>query len=146
MQEMDRDGERLLKLRRKLEQAVTSRLDTTAINGHAEKRLPHITNISFGFVEGESLMMALKEIACSSGSACTSASLEPSYVLKSLGVGDDLAHSSLRLSLGKWTTEEQVDYTNEKIVLGGDETAGTQPAVRHAQRGHRPQQVEWAHH
>jgi cysteine desulfurase len=114
--EMDRDGERLLKLRKKLEQGVTGQLDTTQVNGHAEKRLPHITNISFGFVEGESLMMAIKEIACSSGSACTSASLEPSYVLKSLGIGDDLAHSSLRLSLGRWTTEEQVDYAVNAIV------------------------------
>ena len=93
---MSSDAIRLGKLRKKLEESVTSRLDTCQINGHREKRLPHITNISFGFVEGESLMMAVKEIACSSGSACTSASLEPSYVLKNIGVGDDLAHSSLR--------------------------------------------------
>jgi cysteine desulfurase len=114
--EMDADGQRLLALRKRLEDTITSQLDTTAINGNREKRLPHITNISFGFVEGESLMMAIKEIACSSGSACTSASLEPSYVLKSLGIGDDLAHSSLRLSLGRWTTQEQVDYTAKAIV------------------------------
>jgi cysteine desulfurase len=114
--EMDKDAQRLLALRQRLEKAVTSQLDTCAINGHAEKRLPHITNISFGFVEGESLMMAVKEIACSSGSACTSASLEPSYVLKGLGIGDDLAHSSLRLSLGRWTTQEQVDHAAVRIV------------------------------
>ena len=114
--EMDRDGERLLKLRRKLEVELAKRIEVTQVNGHAEKRLPHICNISFGFVEGESLLMGIKDIACSSGSACTSASLEPSYVLKSLGVGDELAHSSLRLSLGRWTTEEEVDYAVEKIT------------------------------
>jgi cysteine desulfurase len=114
--EMELDAQRLLALRKKLEESITSRLDTCQINGHREKRLAHITNISFGFVEGESLMMAVKEIACSSGSACTSASLEPSYVLKGLGIGDDLAHSSLRLSLGKWTTPEQVDYAADRIV------------------------------
>lgn len=114
--EMDDERERLLALRRKLEKSITSRLDTVQVNGHAEKRLPHIANISFGFVEGESLMMATKEIAMSSGSACTSASLEPSYVLKALGIGDDLAHSSLRISMGRFTTEAQVDYAADKIV------------------------------
>ena len=114
--DMDDERERLLALRRKLEQAITGQLDTVQVNGHAEKRLPHIANISFGFVEGESLMMATKEIAMSSGSACTSASLEPSYVLKALGIGDDLAHSSLRISMGRFTTEAQVDYAADKIV------------------------------
>jgi cysteine desulfurase len=114
--EMDADGQRLLKLRQKIERELTGKLDTTAVNGHPEKRLPHIANISFGFVEGESLMMACKDIAMSSGSACTSASLEPSYVLKSLGIGDDLAHSSLRLSMGRWTTDEQVDFAIKQIV------------------------------
>jgi cysteine desulfurase len=114
--EMDTEGARLFKLRKKLEDMLSSSLDVTKVNGHKERRLPQILNISFGFVEGEGLMMAIKEIACSSGSACTSASLEPSYVLKALGVGDDLAHSSLRLSLGRWTTEEEVDYAGKKIV------------------------------
>lgn len=114
--EMERDGQRLLALRRKMEKELASRLEVVQINGHVEKRLPHLTNISFGFVEGESLLMGIKDIACSSGSACTSASLEPSYVLKSLGVGDELAHSSLRLSMGRWTTEEEVDYTISGIV------------------------------
>ena len=117
-QSMDEERERMLKLRRKLETELTSRLDVCQINGHEEKRLPHLTNISFGFVEGEGLMMAVKDIACSSGSACTSASLEPSYVLKSLGVGDELAHSSLRLPMGRWTTEDEVDR-----VIAGVETA-----------------------
>ncbi|MEE2894172.1 MAG: aminotransferase class V-fold PLP-dependent enzyme, partial [Planctomycetota bacterium] len=99
--EMEAERDRLLALRRKLETSLSSRMDVVQVNGHAERRLPHLTNISFGFVEGESLMMGIKQIACSSGSACTSASLEPSYVLKGLGLGDDLAHSSLRLSLGR---------------------------------------------
>ncbi len=144
--EMDRDGERLLKLRRKLEDAVVSQLDSCVINGHREKRLPHITNISFGFVEGESLMMAIKEIACSSGSACTSASLEPSYVLKALGVGDELAHSSLRLSLGKWSTEAEVDYTAEAIVKAVKKLRLLSPLYDMHLEGIDLSKVEWAHH
>lgn len=144
--EMDRDGERLLKLRRRLEDAVVSQLDSCVINGNREKRLPHIANISFGFVEGESLMMAIKEIACSSGSACTSASLEPSYVLKALGVGDELAHSSLRLSLGKWTTEEEVDYTAGAIVKAVKKLRTLSPLYDMHMEGIDLSKVEWAHH
>jgi cysteine desulfurase len=146
MQEMDRDADRLFKLRRKLEQAITSRLDVTQINGNLEKRLPHITNISFGFVEGESLMMAMKEIAVSSGSACTSASLEPSYVLKTIGVGDDLAHSSLRFSLGKWTTEQQIDYTIEKTVTAVQKLRTLSPLYDMHKEGIDLSKIEWAHH
>jgi cysteine desulfurase len=116
VQEMDAERERVFKMRKYLEQKVTKALPVTQINGHADRRLAHLTNISFGFVEGESLMMATKEIAMSSGSACTSASLEPSYVLKSLGIGDDLAHSSLRISLGRWTTEAEIEYAADKII------------------------------
>jgi cysteine desulfurase len=144
--EMDADGARLLALRRKLEDTITRELDTTSINGHREKRLPHITNISFGFVEGESLMMACKELACSSGSACTSASLEPSYVLKSLGVGDDLAHSSLRLSLGRWTTEEEVDYAAGAIVKAVRKLRQLSPLYDMHREGIDLTKVEWAHH
>lgn len=114
--EMDAERDRLLNLRKRIETKVTEGLDVVQVNGHPDRRLPHLTNISFGFVEGESLMMATKEIAMSSGSACTSASLEPSYVLKSLGIGDDLAHSSLRISMGRWTTQEEADYAADKIV------------------------------
>jgi cysteine desulfurase len=146
MNEMDRDGERLLKLRRKLEQGITSQLDTTQINGHADRRLPQISNISFGFVEGESLMMACKEIAVSSGSACTSASLEPSYVLKSLGVGDDLAHSSLRFSMGRWTTEEQVDYTIQKVVGAVKKLRELSPLYDMHKEGIDLTKIEWAAH
>ena len=144
--EMQSDGARLLKLRNKMEQTITSQLDSCVVNGHAEKRLPHLTNISFGFVEGESLMMAVKEVACSSGSACTSASLEPSYVLKSLGVGDELAHSSLRLSFGKWTTEAEVDYTAAAIVKAVKKLRELSPLYDMHKEGIDLSKVEWAHH
>jgi len=144
--EMDADGARLLKLRQKIESTITSRLDSCQVNGHREKRLPHIANISFGFVEGESLMMACKEIACSSGSACTSASLEPSYVLKGLGVGDELAHSSLRLSLGRWTTEAQVDYATDKIITAVQKLRTLSPLYDMHKEGIDLSKVEWAKH
>jgi cysteine desulfurase len=144
--EMQHEGERLLKLRKRLEQGITSKLDTVQINGHAEKRLPHISNISFGFVEGESLMMACKDIAVSSGSACTSASLEPSYVLKGLGIGDDLAHSSLRFSLGRWTTEEEIDYTINKVVESVSRLRELSPLYDMHKEGIDLTKIEWAHH
>lgn len=144
--EMDRDAARLLALRTRIEEGVTSKLDSCQVNGHATRRLPHITNISFGFVEGEGLMMAVKEIACSSGSACTSASLEPSYVLKALDVSDELAHSSLRLSLGKWTTQEQVDFAIEKIVAAVRKLREMSPLYDMHKEGIDLSKVEWGNH
>lgn len=146
LQEMDHDGERLLKLRQKMERELTAALDVTQINGHRERRLPHILNISFGFVEGEGLMMAIKEIACSSGSACTSASLEPSYVLKALGIGDDLAHSSLRLSLGKWTTDEEVEYAIAKITEAVKKLRVLSPLYDMHREGIDINTIQWAAH
>lgn len=146
MREMDADGQRLLKFRTRIEQAVTSRLEMCQVNGHAERRLPHITNISFGFVEGEGLMMAMKDVAVSSGSACTSASLEPSYVLKALGVGDELAHSSLRLSMGKWTTEADVEYTIERIVQAVSKLRTMSPLWDMYKEGIDVSKIEWAKH
>ena len=146
MAEMESDAKRLIVLRDKIEREVTSRLDSCQVNGHKTRRLPHLTNISFGFVEGEGLMMAVKEIACSSGSACTSASLEPSYVLKNLGVGDELAHSSLRLSMGKWTTDEQVDFAIEKIVGAVTKLRQMSPLYDMHKEGIDLSKVEWAHH
>jgi len=114
--EMYDEAARLSKLRDKLENALLE-LEEAFVNGNRAHRLPHITNISFKYVEGEGLMMAFnKDIAVSSGSACTSASLEPSYVLKALGLGDDLAHSSIRFSLGRFTTDEQIDFTIKKVT------------------------------
>lgn len=145
-QDMDSERERLLALRTKLENTISEKLDVIQINGHADKRLAHITNISFGFVEGESLMMATKEIAMSSGSACTSASLEPSYVLKALGVGDDLAHSSLRISMGRWTTEEEVMYAADKIIEAVTKLRDLSPLFDMHNEGIDISKIEWAAH
>ncbi|WP_205509390.1 IscS subfamily cysteine desulfurase [Longitalea arenae] len=114
-QQMQEEGERMSRLRDKLENALLQ-LGDTYVNGSRSSRLPHVTNISFNFVNGDGLMMGLnKDIALSSGAACTSASMEPSYVLKALGVEDELAHSSLRFSIGRYTTEEQVDFVIAKV-------------------------------
>ena len=140
------ERERLVRLRRRLEAELSRRIEVTQVNGHADKRLPHIANISFGFVEGESLMMGVKDIACSSGSACTSASLEPSYVLKSLGVGDELAHSSLRLSLGRWTTEEEVDFAIEQIAKAVEHLRTMSPLYDLHKEGIDISKIQWQAH
>jgi cysteine desulfurase len=114
--EMASESQRLLALRESLREQITSQLDEVYINGSMEHRLPGSLNISFAFVEGESLLMGINDIAVSSGSACTSATLEPSYVLKALGAGDDLAHSSIRFGLGRFNTQAEVDYVANKIV------------------------------
>lgn len=145
-QEMDSTRERLYKLRRKMETELTGTLEVVNINGHLERRLPHLTNISFGFVEGESLLMGISDIACSSGSACTSASLEPSYVLKSLGVGDEMAHSSLRLSLGRWTTEEEVDYTIAGIIKAVNHLRSMSPLYDLHKEGIDISKIVWQAH
>ncbi|MBI1338437.1 MAG: IscS subfamily cysteine desulfurase [Phycisphaera sp.] len=137
---------RLKALRDKLEHGITSQLDHVYVNGHKDKRLPHTTNISFPYVEGESLMMAIKEIAVSSGSACTSASLEPSYVLKSLGLGDDLAHSSIRFGLGRFTTEEEIDYTIDRVVTGVRKLRELSPLYEMVLEGIDLSKIQWATH
>ncbi len=114
--EMADEAARLTQLRNKLMHGIQSQLDETYVNGSLEHRVPGNLNISFAFVEGEGLMMALKEVAVSSGSACTSASLEPSYVLRALGVGEELAHTSIRFGLGRFNTEEEVDYVAGRVV------------------------------
>ncbi|MDD5542623.1 MAG: IscS subfamily cysteine desulfurase [Acidobacteriia bacterium] len=108
--------ERLKRLRERLREGLTTRLDYVHLNGHPEKRIPGSVNLSFEFVEGESLLMGLKDVAVSSGSACTSASLEPSYVLTAIGVGPELAHTSIRFCVGRFNTEEEVDYVIEAVV------------------------------
>ena len=114
--EMAAESKRLSFLRDKLKDRLTRELDEVFINGTMEHHLPNNLNVSFAYVEGESLLMGLSDIAVSSGSACTSATLEPSYVLKALGAGDDTAHSSIRFGLGRFNTEEEVDYVGEKVV------------------------------
>ncbi|MFZ0335874.1 MAG: IscS subfamily cysteine desulfurase [Candidatus Acidiferrales bacterium] len=115
-QEMVEESARLSGLRDRLKDGLMSKLDETFINGSMEHRLPHNINISFAYVEGESLLMGINDIAVSSGSACTSATLEPSYVLKALGVGEDLAHTSIRFGLGRFNTVEEVDYVTGRVV------------------------------
>jgi cysteine desulfurase len=146
MEEMDSERERLLALRTRLEKGLEKGIEHTQINGNRDKRLPNILNMSFGYVEGEGLMMAIKDIACSSGSACTSASLEPSYVLKSLGVGDDLAHSSLRLSMGRFTTEEEVDFAIEKITWAVNHLRNLSPLWDMFKEGIDVNAIEWQNH
>ncbi len=144
--EMAADAERLSKLRDKLEVALTQ-IDESYVNGSTEHRLPHVANISFKYVEGEGLMMGFnKTIALSSGSACTSASLEPSYVLKALGLGDDLAHSSLRFGLGRFTTEEQIDYTIKAVTDTVLKLREMSPLWEMFKEGIDLDSIEWAHH
>ena len=146
LSEMAEEAKRLSKLRDKIENAFLN-LEEVVVNGDVENRLPHVTNISFKHVEGEGLMMTFnQEIALSSGSACTSASLEPSYVLKALGLGDDLAHSSLRLSLGRNTTEEEVDYAIEKISKGVEHMRSLSPIWEMYQEGIDLKSVNWTEH
>lgn len=144
--ERDNEQARLLALRKRIDEQLSTRLDSVVVNGHPDKRLPHLTNVSFGFVEGESLMMACSDLAVSSGSACTSASLEPSYVLKNIGVGDDLAHSSLRISLGRWTTEEEVDYAIESIVKAVNKLRELSPLYDMHKEGIDITKIEWQAH
>lgn len=144
--EMELDTKRIKALRDKLENALLE-VEESYLNGHKEYRLPHVSNISFKYVEGEGLMMGFnKNIALSSGSACTSASLEPSYVLKALGLGDDLAHSSLRFGLSRFTTEEQIDYTIEQITNTVNKLREMSPLWEMFKEGVDINSIEWAHH
>jgi len=146
MQDMEADTKRISKLRDKLEIELM-KLEEAYINGSTEHRLPHVTNISFKHVEGEGLLMGFnKNIALSSGSACTSASLEPSYVLKALGLGDDLAHSSLRFGLGRFTDEEQIDYTVKAISETVLKLRDMSPLWEMYKEGIDLSKIEWAAH
>jgi cysteine desulfurase len=143
--EMESEAIRLSALRDKLEKALTV-LEESYVNGNVEHRLPHVANISFKYVEGEGLMMAMKDLAVSSGSACTSASLEPSYVLKSLGLSDDLAHSSIRFGLGRFTTEEEVDYAVEVTKRSVNHLRELSPLWEMFKEGIDLDSIEWAEH
>ncbi len=145
MLEMDIDAARLSKMRDHLETELLQ-LEEAYVNGNIKNRLPHITNISFKYVEGEGLMMAFKDIAVSSGSACTSASLEPSYVLKALGLGDDLAHSSIRFSLGRFSTDEQIAYTIDHVKTAVLKLREMSPLWEMFKQGIDLSTIEWAAH
>jgi len=143
--EMTADAARLSVLRDRL-QAELMTMEETYVNGSVQHRLPHVANISFKYVEGEGLMMGVKDLAVSSGSACTSASLEPSYVLKALGLSDDLAHSSLRFGLSRFTTDEQIDYAIGHVKEAVTKLREMSPLWEMHKEGIDLSTIEWAEH
>ncbi|TAJ08309.1 MAG: IscS subfamily cysteine desulfurase [Nitrospirae bacterium] len=145
-QEMPTESVKLAALRDRLQDGIMKHLDEAYLNGHPTQRLPHNLNISFAYVEGESLLMGVKEIALSSGSACTSATLEPSYVLRALGVGSDLAHSSIRFGLGRFNTVEEVDYTAKRIIEIVTKLREMSPLYEMAKEGIDLKSVQWSAH
>ena len=144
--EMAEESERTFRLRERLRKSIMDRLPETYLNGHPTERLPGNANISFAYVEGEGLMMGIKDVAVSSGSACTSASLEPSYVLRALGVGDELAHSSIRFGLGRFNTEEEVDYVADLVIDKVKHLREMSPLYEMVQQGIDIKKIEWAAH
>jgi cysteine desulfurase len=146
LHEGKKESAALLALRERLRERIMSQLDEVYINGSMEHRLPGNLNLSFNFVEGEGLMMAIKDVAVSSGSACTSASLEPSYVLRALGVGDELAHSSIRFGLGRFTTQEEVDYVADLVVAKVKRLRELSPLWEMHQEGIDLKSVAWVAH
>jgi len=141
--EMAEESARLRKLRDRLKAGLEAKLDEVFINGSLEHRLPNNLNMSFAYVEGESLLMGINDIAVSSGSACTSATLEPSYVLKALGVGEDLAHTSIRFGLGRFNTEEEVDYVTDKMIQVVTKLRELSPLYEMAKEGIDISKVKW---
>jgi cysteine desulfurase len=143
-EEMPQESCRLAGLRNRLRDRIMNRLDEAYINGSTEHRLPGNLNISFAYVEGESLLMGINDIAVSSGSACTSATLEPSYVLKALGTGDDLAHSSIRFGIGRFNTEPEVDYVADRVIETVERLRELSPLYEMAKEGINLKDVKWA--
>ena len=144
--EMAEESAKLQALRDRLRDRLMSELDEVFINGSWEHRLPHNLNISFAYVEGESLLMGINDIAVSSGSACTSATLEPSYVLKALGMGDDLAHSSIRFGIGRFNTQEEVDYVAARVIEVVQKLRELSPLYEMAKEGVDLTKVQWTAH
>jgi cysteine desulfurase len=143
---MATESARLSKMRDRLEAGIMAALEESYLNGHPTNRLPGNLNISFAYVEGESLLMGMKEIALSSGSACTSATLEPSYVLRALGVGTELAHSSIRFGLGRFNTDDEIDYTIKKVIEVVTKLREMSPLYEMAKEGVDLKSVQWAAH
>jgi cysteine desulfurase len=144
--EMASENARLLRLRDRFMKTVNDKLPEVFLNGDLEHRLPGNLNLSFAYVEGEGLMMGIKDLSVSSGSACTSASLEPSYVLRALGVEEELAHTSLRIGFGRFTTEAEVDYAAERIVQAVSKLRAMSPLWEMAQEGIDIKSIQWAAH
>jgi cysteine desulfurase len=144
--EMAAESVRLSELRDKLKDRLLAALDEVYINGTMDHRLPNNLNISFAYVEGESLLMGINDVAVSSGSACTSATLEPSYVLKALGAGDDIAHSSIRFGLGRFNTEEEVDYVAAKVISVVSKLRELSPLYEMVKEGIDLSKVQWTAH
>ena len=144
-EEMEEDNKRITKLRDKLYSSLKD-IEEVYLNGDIEHQVPNILNVSFNFVEGESLIMALKGIAVSSGSACTSASLEPSYVLRALGRNDELAHSSIRFSIGRFTTEEDIDFAIDQVHTSIAKLRELSPLWDMFKEGVDLSKVQWAAH
>ncbi|XP_054640626.1 cysteine desulfurase, mitochondrial [Dunckerocampus dactyliophorus] len=145
-QEMEYDHERVSILSNRLVQKIMSEIPDVILNGDPEQRYPGCVNLSFAYVEGESLLMALKDVALSSGSACTSASLEPSYVLRAIGADEDLAHSSIRFGIGRFTTEEEVDYTADKCIQQVQRLREMSPLWEMVQEGIDLKSIKWTQH
>jgi cysteine desulfurase len=146
MRELPEESRRTYELRERLRERIMNHLPETYLNGHPTERLPGNANISFAYVEGEGLMMGIKDVAVSSGSACTSASLEPSYVLRALGVGDELAHSSIRFGLGRFNTVEEVDFVSDLVVREVTRLRAMSPLFEMAQEGIDLKSINWATH
>ena len=144
--EMSSETTRLTALRDRLHKGITDGLEMVKLNGHPAHRLCNTLNLSFAYVEGESLMMKMPDVAVSSGSACTSASLEPSHVLKALGVGEDLAHGSIRFSLGRFTTREEIDYVVQRVVAAVKELRELSPLYEMAREGVDLSAIQWSEH
>lgn len=144
--EMTAEAERLLALRNRLYKSIVDQLPEVYLNGDFDNRIPGNLNLSFAYVEGEGLMMGIKDLAVSSGSACTSASLEPSYVLRALGVEDDLAHTSIRFGLGRFTMEEEVEFAIQRIVAEVNRLRDMSPLWEMAREGIDIKSIEWAAH
>ncbi len=141
--DMDEDNKKLLELRSKLQAGLFERLDEIYLNGHPTERLPGNLNVSFAYVEGESLLMGINDIAVSSGSACTSATLEPSYVIRALGVNEELAHSSIRFGLGRFNTEDEVDYVTDRVSKEVNRLREMSPLYEMAKEGIDLKSVQW---
>jgi cysteine desulfurase len=144
--EMEEESKRLLALRERLQKKLEAAIDYVHVNGSMEHHLPGNLNMSFVYVEGESLLMGINDIAVSSGSACTSATLEPSYVLKALGLGDDVAHSSIRFGLGRFNTEAEVDYVADKVIDVVLKLRELSPLYEMVKEGIDLSKIEWAAH